>query len=462
MGQLEPSARKGVVKACRIGDELLADRAIGGVHLHRHVGIGHHRHGLDRGILDIGGHVFGVDVHGLPLIGAGGRFPQLPFMSEQHVEIAHVPLGGVGRPRALDAADHLVATDAAAAFLGVPAQALLMQRRTFRLRAHVLSPAVAVAFADGVTARGQRDGFLIVHGHPGEGLADVLGGGHRIGLAVHAFGVHIDQTHLHGCQRVFHRLGLCHVRIAAFRPFQELLLGAPVDVLFGVPDVLAAKGETERLQTRLLIGDGPGQYDQVGPADLVAVFLLDRPQQTAALVGVVVVGPAVQRRKALVAGARTTTPVAKTVRSGGVPGDAREHADIAAPVRGPPLLAVGHQGADVVLQRLDVQRLQRLAIVEVGAKRVRLAVMLVQDVEVQRTGPPIGVRRRGRGMAAMHHRAFAGAVHRVAVHHHLHLAGHASRSGGKPRTGRIAGDSSWQDSSLFNASGKFCLSDRGR
>jgi hypothetical protein len=39
-----------------------------------------------------------------------------------------------------------------------------------------------VGFAEGVTTGDERDGFLVVHGHAGEGLADVLGGGERIGL----------------------------------------------------------------------------------------------------------------------------------------------------------------------------------------------------------------------------------------------------------------------------------------
>jgi hypothetical protein len=42
-----------------------------------------------------------------------------------------------------------------------------------------------------------------------------------------------------------------------------------------------------------------GEDHQVGPGDLVAVFLLDRPQQAARLVEVAVVRPAVERRKAL-------------------------------------------------------------------------------------------------------------------------------------------------------------------
>jgi hypothetical protein len=61
----------------------------------------------------------------------------------------------------------------------------------------------AVAFAEGVAAGDQRDGLLVVHGHAGEGLADVAAGGDRIRVAVRAFRVHVDQAHLHGGERVF-------------------------------------------------------------------------------------------------------------------------------------------------------------------------------------------------------------------------------------------------------------------
>jgi hypothetical protein len=46
-------------------------------------------------------------------------------------------------------------------------------------------------------------------------------------------------------------------------------------------------------------GDVAGEDHQVGPGDLVAVLLLDRPEQAARLVEVAVVRPAVERREAL-------------------------------------------------------------------------------------------------------------------------------------------------------------------
>src|SRR5690606_19786590 len=90
---------------------------------------------------------------------------------------------------------------------------------------------------------------------------------------------------------------------------QPLLLRAPINVFLGVPDILAAEGETECLEPHGLISHGAGQNNQIGPADLVAVLFLDGPQQTPCLVQVGVVRPGVERSKTLIAGTATTTAI---------------------------------------------------------------------------------------------------------------------------------------------------------
>ena len=60
----------------------------------------------------------------------------------------------------------------------------------------------AVGLAEGVAAGDQRDGLLVVHRHAAEGLADVAGRRDRIGVAVRAFRVDVDQAHLHGGERI--------------------------------------------------------------------------------------------------------------------------------------------------------------------------------------------------------------------------------------------------------------------
>src|SRR5690606_6489323 len=153
-----------------------------------------------------------------------------------------LPLVRAGGPGAFDAAGDGVAANAAAGVVD-PAQPLFFQPGAFRCVAEVGGVAVAVALFDGVAAGEQRHVFLIVHGHARKGDAYVLGCFDRIGLAVHAFRVDVDQAHHHGGQRVFQvaLAGIaCAFAAAGGEPF---LFGAPVDVFFRVPDVFAAKGE---------------------------------------------------------------------------------------------------------------------------------------------------------------------------------------------------------------------------
>ena len=99
----------------------------------------------------------------------------------------------------------------------LPAQAHLFERRSFWLRTEELGVARAVGLAEGVATRDQGHGLLVVHGHTGKGHAHVVPAGDRVGPAIGAFGVHIDQTHLHGGQRVF-EFALAAVATAGFVP----------------------------------------------------------------------------------------------------------------------------------------------------------------------------------------------------------------------------------------------------
>ena len=136
-------------------------------------------------------------------------------------------------------------------------------------------------------------GLLVVHRHARERLADVLGGGKRVGVAVRALRVDVDQAHLHGAERAC-ELALAAVALVA----QPRVLWPPEDLL-GLPDVLAPEAEAERLKAHRFHRHVAGEHEQVGPGDLAAVLLLDRPQQPARLVEAGVVGPAVERREAL-------------------------------------------------------------------------------------------------------------------------------------------------------------------
>src|SRR5690606_13935572 len=105
-----------------------------------------------------------------------------------------------------------------------------------------------------------------------------------------------------------------------------------------LPGVLAACTEAEGAEAGGLQRDVAGQHHQVGPGDLPAVLLLDRPQQPACLVEADVVRPAVERGEALLSTAGAATAIDHAVSPGAVPGQADEQAGVAAPVGRPPVL----------------------------------------------------------------------------------------------------------------------------
>ena len=387
--------------------EALGDLAILGVELHRHVGVGHDRLAADRGVLDVDRHVFFLDVHRLPLPSPGRGLLQPPVIAQQQLEVAVVPLGGMSGPCPLNTTGHGIASDAPRLVI-VPAQTLLFQVGPLRRGAEVGGVAVAVSLADGVTTGGQGDGLLIVHGHAGKGHAHVMGGLERIGLAVDAFRVDVDQTHHHRRQRVLQitLAGVAGALAAAGR--QPFLLRTPINVLFRMPDVLAAEGEAIGLEAHGLIGHGAGEDDQVGPAQLVAILLLNRPQQAARLVQVGVIRPAIEGREALVTRTGATAAVGDTVGARSMPGHADHQAAVVTPVRRPPVLTVGHQVHQVLLDRLDVELFDLFTIVVAVIQWIGFGIMLMQDVEVERIRPPCHDRGIGSRIAAMHHGAFSG------------------------------------------------------
>src|SRR5206468_4220642 len=104
---------------------------------------------------------------------------------------------------------------------------------------------------------------------------------------------------------------------------EPLVLRAPEDLL-GLPDVLAAEAEAERLEAHVLHRDVAGVDEQVRPRELLAVLLLQRPQQAPRLVQARVVGPAVQRGEALRALPAAAAAVADAVGARGMPAHADE------------------------------------------------------------------------------------------------------------------------------------------
>jgi len=171
-----------------------------------------------------------------------------------------------------------------------------------------------MALAEGVPAGDERDGLFIVHRHACEGLSNVMARRHRIRIAARPFRIDVNQAHLHGSERIF-ELPVTGVALVT----EPGVLTAPIDLLVRLPDVLAPTGETEGLKSHRFQSAVARQDHQVGPGYFPSVFLLDRPEQAACLVEVHVVGPAVERREALLAPAATAAAVTHAVCAGAVP-----------------------------------------------------------------------------------------------------------------------------------------------
>ena len=124
------------------------------------------------------------------------------------------------------------------------------------------------------------------------------------------------------------------------------------------------------------------------------MLLLDRPQQPARLVQARAVGPAVERREALRALPATSPAVGDPVGPGRVPRHPDEQRPIVAVVSRPPILRARHDLEDVALERLHVERLELLLVVEAWAERRGLRGVVVKELQVRLVGPPILVGSR--------------------------------------------------------------------
>ena len=342
---------------------------------------------------------------GLPLLRAGGALGQLPLEAKEVLEVAVAPLRRGGRPRAFEAAGDRVGAASLAVRI-LPARSLLLDASGGRLPPDVLAGVGgAVRLAEGVAAGDQRDGLFVVHRHAPERLADVAGSGERVGVAVGAFRIDIDQAHLHRAERVI-EFAVAGVALVA----EPLGLRSPVDVLRRLPDVRATAGEPEGLEARRLQRAVSGEDHEVGPGDFLAVLLLERPEQKPGLVEVGVVGPAVERREPERPEARAAASVVDAVGARAVPGHADEERAVGAEVGGPPVLRRRHEREDLFLQRLQIDFLEFFGVVERRVGRVGERRVLAQNIQLELVRPPVAVLHPASGDGLSR---FGGAVERA-------------------------------------------------
>ncbi len=250
-----------------------------------------------------------------------------------------------------------------------------------------------MCLAESVSARNERHGLFIIHRHAQKSLANVARRSQRIRLAVRPFWVDVNQAHLHRGKRVF-EVAIARVALVA----KPRVLVAPINVFLRFPDVNTPATKAECFQSHGFQCASAGKNHQISPGNPVAVFLLDRPKQPPRLVEIDIVWPAVERRKTLRAGSSTATPVASPVGAGAVPCHADEKRPVMPVIGRPPGLRIRHQRKKVLLEGLQIERLERLGIVEGLAHRVGQGRILVQNLEVELFWPPIlvGPARMGR------------------------------------------------------------------
>ena len=383
--QLVPGLGEGEAERVEVLVEAARDLLVLGIHAKCEVGGEHRGLALVGRAVRVGDGRLGVLRH--PLVGAGRALLELPLVAEEVVVEAVAPLGRGAGPGDLEAGRDRVGT-LARAVGALPAQPLPDDRAALRLQSDVVAGRGAVGLAERVAAGDQGDGLLVVHRHPLERLADVVGSLERVGLAVGALGVDVDEPHLDRTQRVG-ELAFTAVALVA----EPGVLRSPEDLL-GLPDVLSTEAEAEGLEAHVLERHVAGEDQEVGPRDLLAVLLLDRPEQPAGLVEVRVVRPAVERREPLAAVTGAATAVLDPVGAGGVPAQPDHQAAVVTEVGRPPVLRGVQHLLDVLGELLDVQLGELLGVAEALAQGVAAGGVLVQRAEVELVGPPVlvGVR----------------------------------------------------------------------
>ena len=355
-------------------------------------------------------HVLGLHVLGDPLPGTARAFDEFPVVGEHHFEIALVPAGGVRFPGPFNARG-----DGVLGFAGmkgvVPTKALCMQWCTFRFCRGVGRWCGAMALAEGVTTGHQCHGFFNTHAHARKRFTHISAGGDGIRFAARTLRIDVDQAHLHGCQRLV-QVSLC-VSPIVVKPSG---LAPPEHILLGLPDVDAPAGKSKGAESHRLQRHIAREDDQIGPGNGIAVFALDRPEQTSCFIEIGVVRPTVERRKSLVPMTSPTAAITCPVGPSAVPGHADEQRSVMPPISRPPILRIRHQGLQVGFQTLVIKAREGLRVVEVVSQRIGGRMVLMQDPQVDLIGPPVVVAgatggSHGTGVAAegafqLGHRAF--------------------------------------------------------
>ena len=152
---------------------------------------------------------------GLPLVRAGRALGQLPLVAEQRLEVALVPLGRRRRPRAFDAAGDGVRADAAVVAVDAsrgPESSMFAPSGSTPTWLASPAPCALPKVWPPATSATVSSSFIAMRAKVSRMSR---AGAERIGIAVRAFRVHVDQAHLHRAERIVRARGR---RCSARRP----------------------------------------------------------------------------------------------------------------------------------------------------------------------------------------------------------------------------------------------------
>ena len=350
MREFEPRFCEGVGELIGVLVKALRDLVVNRIFTQRDVGGEHHRCVAPGWIMGVWHSCFSSTVLWGPLPGSGGAFAEFPIITEEVVEVTIGPSARRVRPGSFETAGDGVLRVAFAEGI-LPAETLLFERCCLGFRADVaLWICRSVCFTKGVPTCDEGHGFLVVHGHAREGLADVTSRGERVGFAIGALGIHVDQAHLNCAQRLL-QMPVTRVAFVA-EPFA---FGTPIDVLLCFPDIFTSATEAVGSEAHGLESDVACEDHEVSPGDLMAILFFDRPEKATCFVEIGIVRPAVERCETQGAVACSAASVCDAVGACTVPGHANEKGAVVAVVSGPPLLGVRHQMLQVLFDGREVE-----------------------------------------------------------------------------------------------------------
>ena len=214
-----------------------------------------------------------------------------------------------------------------------PAQAHLLNCRTFWFRSNKTSVACTMCLAESVTSSSECHSLFIIHSHTSKCFSNIFCACYRIWIAIWPFGIYIDQAHLNCSQWIF-QLALSRISFVT-EPFRFF---TPINIFFRGPDIWTSTTEPKSLTSHRLNGDITSQDQQISPTDLRPVLLLNWPQESARFIQIPIVWPAIERGKTLSTSTPTSSTITYPISTSGMPSHTNEERTIMSIVCRPPVL----------------------------------------------------------------------------------------------------------------------------